>query len=119
MTTTLERVRREQPGELEGATESALVFTLQAPQSHDQDPDGALLAAVRAILFPAPEHRAAPGASPASGLAGVQLRRGVLVGVPDETDRGRNTPVGAFAAERVVDQGINAEMFVRPLIPVP
>lgn len=78
MTTSIGLMRREQPGTVEGALPSAILFALQAPQSLDQDPDGRLGAKVRQSLFPAAEPREVPSAAAALGASQARLRSGVL-----------------------------------------
>ncbi len=50
LSTTINMMSRQQPGDLLGALPGAYVFTLQSPQSGDQD-DGQLLARVTQLLF--------------------------------------------------------------------
>ncbi len=95
MTANESTVSRLQAGAVEGAVNDAVVFTLQAPQSQDQD-DGALRAAVGSALFggtPKEETATVGGALTAT------LRHGVLAahGTAPEPPQGSagDTPTGA------------------------
>lgn len=71
-------VRREQPGEPAGAGAGAVAFRLQAPQSHDQDPQGVLGRAIESALFRDDSRAELPAAAKALGGGTAVLERGLL-----------------------------------------